>query len=139
VADDHPSTGSASAEQAIVDALRTVYDPCCREYGISVVDMGLIDSLHVAGDEARVELVLTSGWCPFAVQLLSEVRERIESLPQIEGATVEIRWDKGWSSERMAPPARSKLRLLPDPAMVRDREAFVRAHVSRTGEGGLDR
>jgi metal-sulfur cluster biosynthetic enzyme len=127
VADD-PSTGSAT-EQAIVDALRTVYDPCCKEYGISVVDMGLIDSLHVTDDEARVELVLTSGWCPFAVHLLTEVRERIESVPEIAGATVEIRWDKGWTSERMSAPARSKLRLLPDPASVTDRDAFVAAHL----------
>jgi metal-sulfur cluster biosynthetic enzyme len=136
---EEPPTGSETAEQAIVDALRTVYDPCCREHGISVVDMGLIDSLQVEVGEARIELVLTSGWCPFAVQLLSEVRERVESLPQIAGATVEIRWDKGWSSDRMSLPARTKLRLLPDPAQVPDREAFVRAHVTRTGEGGNGR
>jgi metal-sulfur cluster biosynthetic enzyme len=136
---DEPPTGSGTAEQAIVEALRTVYDPCCREHGISVVDMGLIDSLQVDADEARIELVLTSGWCPFAVQLLSEVRERVESLPQIAGATVEIRWDRGWSSDRMSLPARTKLRLLPDPAQVPDREAFVRAHVTRTGEGGNGR
>jgi metal-sulfur cluster biosynthetic enzyme len=136
---DEPQAGSATAEQAIVDALRTVYDPCCREHGISVVDIGLIDSLHVDADAARIELVLTSGWCPFAVQLLREVRERVESLPQIAGASVEIRWDKGWSSDRMSPPARARLRLLPDPAQVQDREAFVRAHVTRTGEGGNGR
>jgi metal-sulfur cluster biosynthetic enzyme len=136
---DEPPTGSGTAEQAIVEALRTVYDPCCREHGISVVDMGLIDSLQVDADEARIELVLTSGWCPFAVQLLSEVRERVESLPQIAGATVEIRWDRGWSRERMSLPAQAKLRLLPDPAEVQDREAFVRAHVTRTAEGGNGR
>src|SRR3954468_17213825 len=121
----------ADAERAIIEALRTVYDPCCREQGISVVDMGLIDSLHVDDDEAHVELVLTSGWCPFAVELLTLVRERIESVPQIAGATVDIRWDKGWGTERMSADARAKLRFLPDPRLVKDRDAFVAAHLPR--------
>ena len=29
-----------------LDALRDVYDPCCREKGISVVDMGLVRSVQ---------------------------------------------------------------------------------------------
>jgi len=32
----------ADTPALIMDALRTVYDPCCREKGISVVDMGLV-------------------------------------------------------------------------------------------------
>ena len=32
------------------DALSEVYDPCCREKGISVVDMGLVRSVRQAGD-----------------------------------------------------------------------------------------
>src|SRR3712207_8154352 len=38
--------------------------PCCREKGISVVDMGLLRSVAVHDGHARVELLLTSGWCP---------------------------------------------------------------------------
>lgn len=114
---------------AVVEALRSVYDPCCREQGISVVDMGLIDSISFDGDAARVELVLTSGWCPFAVELLTAVRERVESLPDVAGAEVEILWEKGWGSERLSPEARTKLRFLPDPAAVRDREKYVAARL----------
>ena len=114
---------------AVVEALRSVYDPCCREQGISVVDMGLIDSVRFADGEARLELVLTSGWFPFAVELLTAVRERVEALPEVEGATVEIVWEKAWGSERLSPEARAKLRFLPDPASIPDREQYVAAHV----------
>ena len=33
----------------VVGALRQCFQPCCREKGISVVDMGLIESVAVAG------------------------------------------------------------------------------------------
>ena len=42
------------------DALAGVYDPCCREKGISVLDMGLVRSVRVEGGVATVELLLTS-------------------------------------------------------------------------------
>ncbi|WP_442945930.1 iron-sulfur cluster assembly protein [Nonomuraea sp. LPB2021202275-12-8] len=42
-------------------ALEGVYDPCCREKGISVVEMGLVRSVELDGGRARVELLLTSG------------------------------------------------------------------------------
>ena len=130
---DQARAAQPDVSAAVLDALRSVYDPCCREQGISVVDMGLIDSIRLDGDDARIELVLTSGWCPFAVELLTLVRERVEALPEVAGAEVEILWDKGWGSERLSPEARSKLRFLPEPASVRDRTEYVAAHLN--GEG----
>jgi metal-sulfur cluster biosynthetic enzyme len=124
---------------AVVEALRSVYDPCCREQGISVVDMGLIDSVRFADGEARLELVLTSGWCPFAVELLTAVRERVEALPEVEGAAVEIVWEKAWGSERLSPEARAKLRFLPDPASIPDREQYVAARVQPQESQGRSR
>jgi metal-sulfur cluster biosynthetic enzyme len=100
---------------AIIEALRSIYDPCCREKGISVVDMGLVRSATLEGGEARVELVLTSGWCPFSIDLVGAVRDRVESLPDVAEARVEVVWDEVWSSERLAPSARAKLRFLPEP------------------------
>ncbi|MGH3505666.1 MAG: hypothetical protein ACRDO2_00510 [Nocardioidaceae bacterium] len=48
----------------VTAALRDVFDPCCRDKGISVVDMGLLHRAWLDGGHARVELLLTSGWCP---------------------------------------------------------------------------
>lgn len=112
----------------IVEALRSVYDPCCRERGISVVDMGLVRAVKVDGPQARIELVLTSGWCPFATRMLSEVRKVVEELPGTDEASVEIVWDEAWTTDRMSKKALSKLRFLPEPAQVQDRQQYIETH-----------
>jgi metal-sulfur cluster biosynthetic enzyme len=119
--------------QWALDALGEVYDPCCREKGISVVDMGLVRSVRESGGEVRVELLLTSGWCPFAARLLTEIRDRIEEQPGVTTADVDIVWDEAWTTERLSPRAASLLRFLPPPADVPDRGAYVAAHQSGRG------
>ncbi|MEU7857656.1 iron-sulfur cluster assembly protein [Nonomuraea sp. NPDC049141] len=46
----------ADIPQWASQALAGVYDPCCREKGISVVEMGLVRSVEVTAGRARVEL-----------------------------------------------------------------------------------
>lgn len=106
-------------------ALADVFDPCCREKGISVVDMGLVHAVSVTDRHARVELLLTSGWCPFAARVLTEVRERVEELPDVDTAEVEVVWDTPWTTDRLSPSARGKLRFLPDPVAVPDRDHYI--------------
>ena len=111
-----------------LDALSEVYDPCCREKGISVVDMGLLRSVTVRDGQARVELLLTSGWCPFASRVLTEVQEAVAAVPGIDEAAVEIVWDEAWTTDRMSAEATRKLRFLPDPSAIEDRDAYLAAH-----------
>jgi metal-sulfur cluster biosynthetic enzyme len=111
-----------------VTALADVYDPCCREKGISVVDMGLLRSVTVVGRHARVELLLTSGWCPFASRVLADVEDAICAQPGIDSCAVEIVWHEAWSPDRLSEPARRLLRFLPDPVAVPDRDAYVSTH-----------
>lgn len=112
--------------EAIIRSLRQVVDPCCRERGISVVDMGLIDDVEVSSDgRANVEIVLTSGWCPFQVDLLEEISAAVRAVPGVDDAEVRITLDEAWSPQRLSDDARSKLRSLPEPSEVADRAAFV--------------
>jgi metal-sulfur cluster biosynthetic enzyme len=108
-----------------LDALGGVYDPCCREKGISVVDMGLLRSVRVVDGHARVELLLTSGWCPFAARVLDEVETAIRAQPGVDSCDVAIVWDEVWSPERMSTSATRALRFLPDPVAVGDRDAYL--------------
>ena len=110
------------------DALSQVYDPCCRERGISVVDMGLLRSVTVTGRRAHVELLLTSGWCPFASQVLTEVEQAVAASAEVDGCDVEIVWDEAWTTDRLSPSASRTLRLLPYPRSVPDRDTFIRDH-----------
>jgi metal-sulfur cluster biosynthetic enzyme len=119
---------SPEAPEWAVQALSAVYDPCCREKGISVVDMGLLRSVNVQDRHARVELLLTSGWCPFAARVLTDVEDAIRADPGVDSCEVEIVWDEAWTTDRLAESARRKLRFLPDPAAVGDRDAYLAAH-----------
>jgi metal-sulfur cluster biosynthetic enzyme len=99
--------------QWALDALREVYDPCCREKGLSVVDMGLVRAVHQAGDQ---------------------VAERIEAQPGVAAAEVEIVWDEAWTTDRMSERASQLLRFLPPPAQAGDRDAYLAAHQPGKGD-----
>jgi metal-sulfur cluster biosynthetic enzyme len=120
--------------QWAIEALREVYDPCCREKGISVVDMGLVRSINVEDGQVRAELLLTSGWCPFAARVLTDVKDRLEAQPGVESADVEIVWDEAWTTDRLSKKAASLLRFLPPPAQVPDKDAYVAAHQPAKGD-----
>ena len=117
-----------SIDPAVWEVLSDVYDPCCRDKGISVVDMGLLRRAEIDGGSARVELMLTSGWCPFAAQVLSEIEMAVCSLPGVDTARVDLVWDEVWTADRLSDTARAQLRFLPDPATVRDPAAYVAAN-----------
>ena len=97
--------------QMVIRALEECYDPCCRDRRISVVDMGLIESVEIQGGNVSIEMVLTSGWCPFASRLLEMVKEEVGKLPAVDAVDVEVVWDPTWTPERMSAGAREKLRL----------------------------
>jgi metal-sulfur cluster biosynthetic enzyme len=124
----HDPRMTQSAPDWAVRALSGVFDPCCREKGISVVDMGLLRSVEVRDGHARVELLLTSGWCPFASRVLADVEEAIGAQPGIDSCEVEIVWDEAWTTDRLSPSAARLLRFLPDPVAVPDRAAYLAAH-----------
>ena len=79
------------------------------------------------GGHIRIELLLTSGWCPFASRVLTEISERIEAQPGVDSADVQIVWDEAWTTDRLSPRAARLLRFLPSPAQVPDRDAYVAA------------
>jgi len=116
---------ASEREAAIENVLRGVYDPCCRERGISIVDMGLVRSIEVADGRPRIELILTSGWCPFAARVLNEVREKVRPLSPTDEVAVEVVWDEPWTMERLSDEARAKLRFLPEPSEVPDRRRYI--------------
>jgi len=115
-----------------VRALSGVYDPCCREKGISVVDMGLLRSVSLDRRHARVELLLTSGWCPFAARVLTDVEAAITAEPGVDSCEVEIVWDEPWTTDRLSESAVRTLRFLPDPVAVGDRDAYLAATLRRS-------
>ncbi len=97
--------------EAVIRALDNCHDPCCKDRKISVVDMGLIETIEIWDRKVRIEMVLTTGWCPFAARLLDMIKEEVGGLPAVDAVDVEVVWDPTWTPERMSEGAREKLRL----------------------------
>ena len=120
------SVGDAStSREAVIRALDSCYDPCCRDRKISVVDMGLIEFMAIRGRKVRIEMVLTTGWCPFASRLLEMIEEEVGGLAEVDNVEVEVVWDPTWTPERMSGSAREKL-ALPLEKLAPLREARLR-------------
>jgi metal-sulfur cluster biosynthetic enzyme len=96
---------------AVVDALRDVYDPCCADRGVSIVDMGLVEDVRVDGAHVDVDLVLTSGWCPFVVSMSDAIPERLRRMDGVDTVDVKVIWDPVWTMDRLSESARAKLVL----------------------------
>ena len=113
--------------EVLTGALVGVYDPCCRELGLSIIDMGVVRSAKLEGGVADIKLTLTSGWCPSMATIVSEAEAAICAIPGVRTANVEVSWDEAWSPERMSDVARAKLRFLPAPkdASISDRAAAL--------------
>jgi metal-sulfur cluster biosynthetic enzyme len=103
-------------EQDVLSALKSCYDP---EIPVNIVDLGLIYSVQFASvppensEEAKqdvsIDLTLTSQGCPEHVNISAQVKSRLEQLPGIRNATVNVVWTPPWSPERLSPDARKQL------------------------------
>ena len=101
----------APDRDAIVDALREVYDPCCADRGVSIVDMGVVEDVRVDGAHVDVDLVLTSGWCPFVMTMSDAIPERLRRMDGVDTVDVKVVWDPVWTMDRLSESAREKLVL----------------------------
>ena len=95
----------------LIEALRGVYDPCCADRGISIVDMGVVGDVRVAGSHVDVDLVPTTGWCPFVATMSTSIPDRLCALDGVETVDVRVVWDPVWTMDRLSESARAKLAL----------------------------
>jgi len=86
-------------ELAVRSALETVLDP---EIGLSVIDLGLIREIHLLADRTHIRMMLTTPFCPYAPQLMEEVKQATMSVVALP-CDVEIMPD-AWSPEMMPDP-----------------------------------
>ena len=96
---------------ALIDALREVYDPCCADRGISIVDMGVVEDVRLDGSHVDVDLVLTTGWCPFVATMSSAIPDRLRDVDGVETVEVRAVWEPVWTMDRLSEEARGKLAM----------------------------
>ena len=108
---DEPKAGAGSDLQAaVVDALKSVYDP---EIPVDIYELGLIYDVDISEDgDAVVTMTLTTPHCPVAESLPNEVELRVLSVPGIRDAEVKLVWDPPWDPSKMSDEARLELGML---------------------------
>ena len=101
----------AITEQDVLSALKSCYDP---EIPVNIVDLGLIYkvSFSPATDDKQdviVEMTLTAPGCPEHVNISAQVKSRVEQLPGVRNAAVNVVWSPAWTPDRLSPDARKQL------------------------------
>ena len=94
-------------EGKVIEACRRVFDP---EIPVNIYELGLIYEIDVREDASvKVKMTLTAPACPVAGSLPGEVERRIEDIPEIKSADVELVWDPPWTRDRMSEAAMLQL------------------------------
>ena len=96
----------AVAEQQVWEALEEIPDPEIPV--ISLVELGVIRSVDVRGGRVRIEFTPTFLGCPALEVMKRALEEKVSAL----GAEpeVEVVIDDSWSTDRITPAGREKLR-----------------------------
>lgn len=94
-------------ESEIVDALKSVFDP---EIPVNIYELGLIYDLEIQPEgQVQIKMTLTSPGCPVAGSLPGEVKAKVEQVPGVAAADVELVWDPAWNPSMMTEAARLQL------------------------------
>lgn len=97
-----------TVEAAVRERLDEIVDPCSAANGtdLSIVDMGLLESVDVDGTHVTVSMRLTTPFCMQLPYFVEEVEGRVADLEWVE--SVELETDDGlqWHAEMMREEAR---------------------------------
>lgn len=97
-------------EEAIVQMLRTVYDP---EIPVNVYDLGLIYKVEVDDEKnVMIEMTLTAPNCPAADFLVEDVRMKVESVEGVRNVEINLVFEPEWNKDMMSEEAKLELGFL---------------------------
>ncbi|HEX5340080.1 MAG TPA: putative Fe-S cluster assembly protein SufT [Gammaproteobacteria bacterium] len=95
-------------EKLVWEQMKTCYDP---EIPINIVDLGLVYECTLSDmDDGKkrvdVKMTLTAPGCGMGTILSADVQQKIESVPLVKEAHVEIVFDPPWSRDMMSEEAK---------------------------------
>lgn len=97
-------------EAAVLDALRTVYDP---ELGLDVVSLGLVYGIYEEDGRLVVDMTMTTPGCPVSEILPAEAEGAVADAVAPLGKVAQVRvvWEPPWTPERLSDEAAACLGL----------------------------
>lgn len=101
------------SEDQVWEALKTCFDP---EIPVNIVDLGLVYDLRAEEREAGthevfVKMTLTAQGCGMGPSIAADAQQKIESLPAVKSAQVDVVWDPVWTPHMISPEGRKILGL----------------------------
>lgn len=102
-----------SMEKSVWEALETCYDP---EIPINIVELGLVYDCKVTLTEknknkVQIKMTLTAPGCEMSQLILTEVEEKVKTLPEVQDVDVDVVFDPPWTVDMMTERARLELGL----------------------------
>lgn len=107
------NTGGPFSEEQVWNALRQCFDP---EIPVNIVDLGLIYDLQLEELEnghfhVAVKMTLTATGCGMGPTIAADAKSKVEALPDVDSAEVEIVWDPQWTPHMISGEGRRILGL----------------------------
>jgi probable FeS assembly SUF system protein SufT len=100
----------AKLEEMVWDQLKTCYDP---EIPVNIVDLGLVYLCELedadGSKNVKIKMTLTAPGCGMGPVLASDVKSKVESLPGVKQAEVEVVFDPVWDRSMMSEAAKLQL------------------------------
>jgi FeS assembly SUF system protein len=113
---NHQSSSPTSAPSkeelgpAIVEALKTVYDP---EIPVNIYDLGLIYGFDIKDDyTVDVSMTLTAPGCPVAETFPGIVENAVKGVVGVADAHVELTFEPPWTMANMSEEAKLELGMI---------------------------
>ncbi len=102
------------SEDQVWHVLRSCFDP---EIPLNIVDLGLIyDLASTKADSGKyqvdVKMTLTAQGCGMGPTIAADAKDKIETLPEVEFANVQIVWDPVWNPQMISEEGKKTLGLV---------------------------
>ena len=104
----------SAVERVVWSQLRTCYDP---EIPVNIVDLGLVydcavEKMDDGKRRVRIAMTLTAPGCGMGDILVEDVRTKVEAIPTIGEADVELTFDPPWNQTMMSDVAKLETGML---------------------------
>lgn len=101
------------SEELVWNQLRLCFDP---EIPLNIVDLGLIYDLRAqqcmdGRFDVTVKMTLTAPGCGMGPTIAADARSKIEALPSVHAARVDVVWDPQWTAHMISAEGRKVLGL----------------------------
>lgn len=95
-------------EKIVWEQLRTCFDP---EIPVNIVELGLVykcevEHLEDGSRKVRIDMTLTAPGCGMGTVIQDDVKSKVELIPTVEVADVQLVFDPPWNQDMMSDAAK---------------------------------